>query len=105
MYVSVHHTLRAMRLTALILTACCLSAAAGTKSQSNITYAGKDVKLEKVFQAVKQQTGYIFFYDNATLAKTKPITIDAKNLPLAEFMEIALRGQELTWLLENTTIL
>jgi TonB-dependent starch-binding outer membrane protein SusC len=105
MYVSVHQTLRAMQLTAFLLTACCLTVSAGTLSQSNITFSGKDVKLETVFQAVKKQTGYYFIYNKDIINKAPLITVNANNLPLEEFMEMVLRGQDLEWVLQKTTIL
>jgi TonB-dependent starch-binding outer membrane protein SusC len=105
MYVSVQQTLRAMQLTAFLLTACCLTVSAGTLSQSTITFSGKDVKLETVFSAVKKQTGYYFVYNKEIINKAPLITINANNLPLQEFMEMVLRGQELEWVLQKTTIL
>jgi TonB-dependent starch-binding outer membrane protein SusC len=105
MYVSVHPTLRAMQLTAFLLTACCLTVSAGTLSQSTITFSGKDVKLETVFQAVKKQTGYYFVYNKDIINKAPLITVNANNLPLQEFMEMVLRGQDLEWVLQKTTIL
>jgi TonB-linked SusC/RagA family outer membrane protein len=104
MYVSVHQTLRAMQVTAFLLTACCLTVSAGTLSQSNITFSGKDVKLETVFQAVKNQTGYFFIYNKDVISKASAVTVNVKNIPLQEFMEMVLKDQDLEWVLQKTTI-
>jgi TonB-dependent starch-binding outer membrane protein SusC len=105
MYVSVQQTLRAMQLAAFLLTACCLTVSAGTLSQSTITFSGKEVKLETVFQAVKKQTGYYFVYNKEIINKAPLITVNANNLPLEQFMEMVLRDQDLEWVLQKTTIL
>jgi TonB-linked SusC/RagA family outer membrane protein len=105
MYVSVLLTLRIMQMTAFLLVACCITVSAETRGQNNITYCGRDVKLTTVLEAVQKQTGYLFIYDNQLLINARPVTIQANNIPLADFMELALKGQQLTWVLQKTTIL
>jgi TonB-dependent starch-binding outer membrane protein SusC len=106
MYVSVHQTLRVMRIMAILLTVCSMAVSAGTLSQNaKITFSGKNVKLESVFKAVQKQTGYYLICQESLAANAKPITVQVKNMALSDFMDLILKGQDLEWVLENTTIL
>ncbi len=66
------------------MTAFAFQVSASSYSQS-ITFSGKNVKLESVFQAVEKQTGYVFFYDAKELKNARPVTISATNEPTSGF--------------------
>src|SRR5580658_10316755 len=55
-------TVLVMKLTSFFLLAACLQVSARGLSQT-VTFSGRNVPLEKVFDEVKKQTGYVFFYD------------------------------------------
>src|SRR5579871_5575738 len=55
-------TVLVMKLTIILLIAGCLQVSAKGYGQK-ITISGKDLPLEKVFSMVRNQTGYVFFYD------------------------------------------
>ena len=93
-----------MKLTFLLLTAAFLNASATGFSQS-ITFSGKNVPLEKVFTEIKKQTGYHIIYNNNTLVGTKPVTINAQNTPLLDFLETLLKDQPLTSSIASKTII
>jgi hypothetical protein len=40
-----------------------------------VTLSEKGASLKSVFNNIRAQTGYFFFYDEALLNKTKPITL------------------------------
>ncbi|MBO9570673.1 MAG: SusC/RagA family TonB-linked outer membrane protein [Chitinophagaceae bacterium] len=93
-----------MQLTALLLTVCCLSVTAKTISQS-ITYSGKDVKLSTVFDVVRNQTGLFVLYNAEQVDDTKKITVDAKDVPLRDFLNKILVNERLSFSIDNKTIL
>lgn len=93
-----------MKLTALFLLAVCMQISAKSYSQS-LHFSGKNVPLEKVFEAIKAQTGYLVFYNEEDLKNAKPVTLDASNQPLEQVLASCLKGQGLTWILQNKTII
>lgn len=96
-------TLLVMKLTVLLLTAAFLNVSAKVSSQS-VTFTGKNVPLERVFGAVKEQTGYFFLYPDNTLSNAQPVTINAQNMPLLEFLELVFAKQPLKYSIESKTV-
>ena len=95
--------LRVMRLTTLIVLIACLHASARSVAQS-VSFQGKDVPMLQVFLAIKQQTGYVVFYNVDDLKIAHPVTLDVKDVPLADFLDICLKDQPLRYSIENKTI-
>lgn len=92
-----------MRLTILLITVACLKVTAGTYAQS-VSVSLKKASLEEVFSTVKQQTGFLFFYDRDMLNGTRPVTIKASNLALPEFLTAVFKDQPLDYSIKNKTI-
>lgn len=93
----------AMKLTVFFLTAALLNVSAKGISQ-NVTFSGKNISLEKVFNVVEKQTGYYFFYPENTLAGARSVTINAKDQPLLQFLETLFANQPLKYSIESRTI-
>lgn len=93
---------RVMKLTAVLLTACCLQVSA--RSGAQVSFSGKDVRLDVVFQAIGKQTGYIFLYSPDDLKDTKPVTIDVKNVSIETIMKKCLEGQPLEFTIADKTV-
>ncbi|MVT43068.1 SusC/RagA family TonB-linked outer membrane protein [Chitinophaga oryziterrae] len=97
-------TLRVMRLSTIIILACCIQVSAKTYSQS-ITYSCRNESLENVFKVIKQQTGYLVFYDQNELDVSKKVTLDIKDQPLETLIRQALKDQPLSYSFEDKTII
>ena len=95
--------LRVMQLTTVLLLWFCLQTAASGISQT-ITYSGKNVSLEEVFAAIKQQTGYFVSYKASQIRKAKPVTIHGENMPLSQFLNRVLEKERLGFTIEVNTI-
>jgi TonB-linked SusC/RagA family outer membrane protein len=93
----------AMKLTCILLTVFLLQVPAKGTAQS-VTLAGKQLPLLKVFEAIKKQTGYVFFYDAALLQQSKPINISIKNKPLDAVLQQVFNEQPLSFSIVNKTI-
>jgi TonB-linked SusC/RagA family outer membrane protein len=93
----------AMKLTIILLTATLLQAQANSYAQA-VTFSGKNVSLQKVFEAIEKQTGFVFFYNNRLLRDAKPVTIEARQTPLLQVLQQCLAEQPLDFEIENTTI-
>ncbi len=69
-----------------------------------ITFNGKDVSLTKIFAVIKEQTGYLVFYNPDQIQYKNPVTISAKKKKLEDFLKEVLRDQGLDYIIENKTI-
>ncbi len=96
-------TLLVMKLTIFLLTAFLLNARANGISQT-ITWSGKNVSLEKVFSAIKKQTGYFVFYNHDLLRDARKVTLDLKNVSLEETLRLCFKNQPLNYEIEHRTI-
>ncbi|WP_346317690.1 SusC/RagA family TonB-linked outer membrane protein [Chitinophaga sp. YIM B06452] len=93
-----------MKLTALLLTIFFLQVHASGSAQS-VTISGKDLSLAQVFAAIKQQTGYVVFYNRNMLAGTKPVSLTARNMPLQELLDVVFREQPVAYVIQDKTII
>lgn len=96
-------TLLVMKVTFLFLIVGLLNVSAEGLSQK-VSYSAKDVPLERVFAQVKKQTGYAFFYEQETVSGIKPVTIQANNMPLPEFLNLLLESKPLQYKIVSKTI-
>lgn len=92
-----------MKLTFVFLTAAFLQVQATGLSQ-NVSFSGKDVPMETVFAAVKQQTGYVFIFKNSTLSAVKPVSLDVEDMPLQAFLDLISAERNLAFLIKKKTI-
>ncbi|SDG27764.1 SusC/RagA family TonB-linked outer membrane protein [Chitinophaga filiformis] len=83
--------------------AVCLQISANGFSQT-VTFSGRDVPLGKVFSAIKEQTGYVLFYDYSVLDGSRPVTLSVKNDPIDHFLTRILKGQLLDYKIIRKTI-
>ncbi|UYQ94528.1 SusC/RagA family TonB-linked outer membrane protein [Chitinophaga horti] len=92
-----------MRLTVLLMMVACFKVTAASYAQQ-VTFKGRQVTLEEVFSAVKQQTGYLFFYEGGSMREARPISVNVEKMPLEAFLKDVLRDQPLDYSIENKTI-
>jgi TonB-linked SusC/RagA family outer membrane protein len=95
---------RVMKLTTIIILAACLQSSANGLAQNTVTFSGKDVNLESVFTAIKKQTSYRFFFNTTIIQNASKITIEVKNAPIEQVMNLALKDQSLTFAIKGRTI-
>ena len=93
----------AMRMIPFLLTVALLQVNAKGISQK-ITYAAKNVRLEKIFSVIRKQTGYVFFYHSQDIAEAGRVSVDLKEAPLTTALETSLKDQPLTFSIEGNTI-
>jgi len=94
-----------MQLSAFLLFAFCLQVSAATYSQT-VSFTGKDVPLKTVFASIKKQTGFGVFYNYDLLERTKPVTLDLKNVSITDILKECIKGQPqaLEFTVEGNTI-
>lgn len=96
-------TLLVMKLTIVLLTAVFLNVSANGLSQT-VNLNTKDTPLEKVFEEVRKQTGFLFLYPDNALSGCKTVTIRAENMPLLRFLDELFKNQPLECIVASKTI-
>ena len=94
---------RVMKLTTLLLTIALVQVHAASNAQA-VSLSVKQAPLLKVFESIKTQTGYVFFYDAQLLEKGNPVSINVKNQPLDQVLKQVFADQPFTWTIVNKTI-
>lgn len=95
--------LRIMRITTFFLFAFLLHVSAKTHSQA-VTISGKNIPLKKIFAAVYKQTGFVVFSNDRLMESSVPVSVNAREIPLQEFLENVFKNQPLTFSIDSKTI-
>ncbi|HVI47504.1 MAG TPA: SusC/RagA family TonB-linked outer membrane protein [Chitinophaga sp.] len=85
-----------INLTAVLLTVACLQISASTLSQQ-ITLSHKHASIQKVFDEIKKQSGYNFWYEDAMLKKSKPVDISVEHAPLDKVLTQLFKDQPFSY--------
>lgn len=96
-------TLLVMKLTFILLVVGLLRSQAEGYAQT-VTFSGKNVGIEKVFRAIEDQTGYAVFANKDLLKNVRRVSVSARDMPLTDFLELALKDQPIGYQIENRTI-
>lgn len=89
-------TWRIMKLLSFFMFIAFMSASATGNSQ-RVTMTENNVSLEIVFQELKKQTGYDFFYNMKSIKHARPVSIQVKNAILQDVLELCFKNQPLTY--------
>lgn len=93
-----------MKITAFILLTALLQASATGHSQT-VTLSVSNTSLEKIFQEVKKQTGYDFWYESKLLKQSRKVNINVKDVALTQVLNICFQNQPLTYSIVEKTII
>jgi TonB-linked SusC/RagA family outer membrane protein len=94
---------RIMRLTFILIMITLMNVYSNGYSQK-VTLVGKHAPLEEFFSTIKQQTGYVFFYDLNLLKTAKPVTLKVVDTELSQVLDLLFEDQPLDYSIENKTI-
>ena len=96
-------TILVMKLSAILILVGSLHVAPSSTAQA-VTYSGKDVSLSKVLSVIREQTGYVFFYDRKDLEGLDPVTVSLQDVPLEQALQMIFQSQPLEFELQGNTI-
>lgn len=96
-------TLRIMKITVLLLSITFMQASARGYGQT-VTWSGRDVPVKKVFSVIKDQTGYVFFYNYNLIKNTIPVSIDVKDAPIERVLALVSKDQPFYFSIVGKTI-
>lgn len=92
-----------MKLTAIFLLIFTLHLSARSFSQT-VTISGQNLRLEKVFKLIHDQTGYEFIYDEEAVGKAPFVSLHEKRTSLAEVLEKCFRDMPFKYVILDKTI-
>lgn len=92
-----------MKLITIFIFALCLHASARTNAQK-VTLVVKNQKMEQVLRQIKQQTGYLFIYNDKDIAKAQPVNVAIKDMLIGDALDKILEGQSLAYEIKVNTI-
>ena len=92
-----------MKLTTILFFCAVLQANAGGYAQK-VTLSVKNAPLETVFKDIKKQTGYLFFYNVEWLQKSDNVSIEIKDIPLEQALELLFKDQPFDYSIVNKTV-
>ena len=95
--------IKSMKLTVFVFLAICLQVSASGHSQK-ITLNMQNVTIEKVFQEIKKQTGFLVLYNNNELKKIGNINVKVKDVDVLDALERSLSNTGLTFKIIDKTI-
>jgi TonB-linked SusC/RagA family outer membrane protein len=93
-----------MKFIFLILVTCGLQISFAANAQ-RITLSAKNASLREVFKKITTQSNSNILYTAQMLDKTKPITLELRNVTLEEALKRCLEGQPLSYSIEKNTII
>lgn len=96
--------IRTMKLIAIILLISMSQVSAKVFSQE-ITLSMKNSSLETVLTEIRKQSGYKLLYNASLLSNTKRVTLDLKKLSVKESLDLALKGQQLGYIINDKAII
>lgn len=96
-------TILVMKFSAVLILVASLHVAARSTAQK-VTYSGKDVELQTILSVIREQTGFVFFYDKNDLKGIEPISVSLKDAPVEEALRSVLLGLPLDFELQGNTV-
>ncbi|HEY0666858.1 MAG TPA: carboxypeptidase-like regulatory domain-containing protein, partial [Sphingobacteriaceae bacterium] len=92
-----------MKLTSILLFVACFQLSAAGYSQS-ISLSEKNATIETIFEKIKEQSGYLFWYRLDLLKETSKININIKSASIEQALNQVLKNQPLTFEIIDKTI-
>ncbi|NML22581.1 TonB-dependent receptor [Pseudoflavitalea sp. G-6-1-2] len=74
-----------------------LTHAYGSGKAQSVTLSGKDIPMKQVFEKIRIQTGIEFIWEKNLIEEASAVTVDIRNLPLKQALDICFRGQNLRY--------
>ncbi|OCX52563.1 hypothetical protein BEL04_14010 [Mucilaginibacter sp. PPCGB 2223] len=93
-----------MKLTVILLFTVLLQVNASTFAQK-VSLSKKNITLEQLFKHLHVQTGYNFIYTGKLLSQANPINIQVEDADILDVLQLSLRDQPITFLVENKTVI
>jgi len=95
--------LLAMKLTIVLLIIGCLQVSAEGYAQK-ITISKKNCTFSSLFETIKKQSGYSFFYNNKSVKEAGKVSVNLKDASMEEALTAILKGQPFTYVIMDKMV-
>jgi TonB-dependent starch-binding outer membrane protein SusC len=95
--------LRVMKITTFILFAALMQVSAAGIAQ-RLTLPKQDISLKELFNQINKQTSYTVAWSATQVNADQQVQVDFKNTPLLEVLDQTLKNTNLTYSIENKTV-
>lgn len=92
-----------MKLVSFFVLVATMQVSATAYSQK-VSLSTKGAELEKVFEEIYNQSGYLFLYTSKLMTNAKPVSLKVKNASLEKVLELCFRGQPFTYSIVEKTV-
>ena len=92
-----------MSLTTIMLFVFLIQVSAVTRGQ-NVTIQGNNISLKGAFSQIRKQTGYIVMAQSDQIDKNKKVNLNLKNVPLEAAMIKILQGENMSFTIDDKSI-
>lgn len=97
--------LKIMKLCIVLTLVCVFKVSASVYSQNTrFNMELQNVSIEKVFEEIKQQSNYTFFYDDKGISNIKNLSISTKNATAEKILDKCLAGTNYSYKIIDSTI-
>ena len=93
-----------MKLTIVLIMAALLQVSAKGYSQK-LSLQENNISLQQLFEKIRAQTGYKFFYADEILVNTRNVDVKVVNGSIEQVLDAALKSQQLTYTISERTII
>jgi len=76
----------------------------GSWSQDKITIHVKNASFETTFKSILKQSGYFYWGDPKILRQSKPVSLNVKDVPMKEALDLCFQGQPLSYSIDDKII-
>jgi TonB-linked SusC/RagA family outer membrane protein len=101
--VSANKILLAMKFSIIMLVTVFVQVSTAANAQ-RASINEKNVKLEKVFNLLQEQTGYRFLYTEEMLSETRTVSVQFNGYTIEQALKSCLEGQPLTYSIRQKTV-
>ncbi|MBO9563794.1 MAG: SusC/RagA family TonB-linked outer membrane protein [Niastella sp.] len=98
-----NQNMRIMKLMAVLLFTACMQVSAAGFSQT-VSLQEKGASPERIFQQIKKQTGYTFWYKLELLEGARNVDVSLRNAPLVQALDIVTKDQPFTYEIIGKTV-
>ncbi|MDP4283833.1 MAG: SusC/RagA family TonB-linked outer membrane protein [Bacteroidota bacterium] len=93
-----------MKLITVLLIVTCLQVSARGYSQK-VTLKENNISLQKVFEQIRKETGYQFFYADEVLSTAKKVSLNIRKGSIEEVLDSSFKNQQLSYVISDKTII
>ena len=93
-----------MKLTIVLIIAAFIQVSAKGYSQK-ITLQENNISLQQLFEKIRTQTGYKFFYADEVLANARKVNMNVTNGNIEQVLDAAFKDQQLTYAISERTVI